>query len=119
MTLDEFEALTAHLLDLVPPRLLEGLNGGVMVRREARQRPGDPPDVYVLGEYVCTPALGCFICLYHGSFARVLGRERAAWEAQLEATLRHEIRHHVESRAGINDLVREDLEHLEGLRHRR
>ncbi len=115
MSYAEFEALTGEMLDTVPPALLEGLNGGIMVKRGARRRRGDPPGVYLLGEYVTDPFLGCFIILYYGSFLRVFGADRAAWEEELWTTLKHEIRHHAEARAGIRDLEREDLKQLEEL----
>lgn len=96
-------------MERVPPALLQGLNGGIVVERNARRRPGDPPGVYLLGEYVEDPLLGCYIVLYYGSFRRVLaGEPPTVWEQELWDTIRHELRHHVEARAGVRDLERED-----------
>lgn len=108
MHIDAFTRLADRLLSQVPPALLAGLNGGIQIDEEAVHRPGDPPDVYILGEYVTDDYLGCFIVLYYGSFAALFD-DRESIEIELWTTLLHEIRHHVEARAGIGDLDREDL----------
>lgn len=108
MNIDAFTRLADRLLSRVPPALIEGLNGGIQIAEEAMQRPDDPPDVYILGEYVTDDYLGCFIVLYYGSFAALFD-DAATIESELWTTLLHEIRHHVEARAGIGDLDREDM----------
>ena len=109
-----FAGLADEMVERIPPALLEGLNGGIVVRPQARRRPDDPPGVYLLGEYVQDPVLGSFIVLYHGSFRRVLGDEPPdRWAQELWDTLRHEVRHHVEARAGVRDLELEDEAWLE------
>jgi hypothetical protein len=40
------------------------------------------------------------------------------WEGEAWETLLHEIRHHVESRAGQVDLIEEDLEYLDQIKER-
>lgn len=104
-----FRQAAARWLDELPPRLLEGLNGGVLIRREARRRPEDPPGVYLLGEYVVEPGVGRMIIIYYGSFRLTLAGE--PWERvekELRRTLRHELQHHLEHLAGLADLERED-----------
>lgn len=103
------------MVDRIPPPLLEGLNGGITIRRHAHRRPDDPPGVHLLGEYVSDESIGCLIILYYGSFRRLFrGEPPELWEAELWETLRHEVRHHVEACAGLYDL---DLEDVADLRH--
>ncbi|BAS26453.1 metallopeptidase family protein [Limnochorda pilosa] len=116
MTFDAFADAADQLAEQIPPELLEGLNGGIQVSREERRNPGDPPDVRILGEYVTDPYLGAQILLYHGSFRRLFATEpEEVWLEELATTLRHELRHHMENRAGLEDLDREDVEELRRL----
>ncbi len=117
MDFDAFAALAGEIAAGLPPALMEGLEGGVIVERRSRRRPEDPPGVYLLGEYVVDEYLGPMILIYHGSFRRLFaGEPRRIWEDELRATILHEVRHHVEARAGVSDLDREDAEELARLR---
>lgn len=117
MDLKTFTAVAGEMVDRIPPPLLEGLNGGITVRRLARRNPGDPAGVYILGEYITDPVLGCSIALYWGSFVALFdGQPRSVWEEELWETIRHELRHHVEARAGEYALDREDAEELSRMR---
>lgn len=116
MDIDAFSELADQLLERVPPPILEGLNGGVVVRRRAMRKKNDPPGVYIMGEYVTDPVMGAYVVLYYGSFVELLGGESAhAWEQELWDTIRHELRHHLETRAGMGDLDLEDEVQLEQL----
>lgn len=109
MDLERFAALADRLMDQVPPPVLEGLNGGVTVRRRGMRKPGDPEGVYVLGEYITDPVMGRYIVLYFGSFAALFADEpEPVWEAELWSTIKHELRHHLEHQAGERDLDLED-----------
>jgi predicted Zn-dependent protease with MMP-like domain len=112
----KFQAMVSRVLDEVPEPLLAGLNGGVVVSRKRTRRAGDPAGVLVMGEYVIDPWLGSQIVLYYGSFRALLGADPDAWESELRETLVHEIRHHVEGRAGLEDLTNEDRQWIERLR---
>lgn len=116
--LETFEEMANRLYDEIPPALLEGLNGGILISQEARQDDPDLPDVYILGEYIDDPyGLGNYIVLYYGSFCQVLKDEPAeVWEDELWETMLHELRHHIELRAGVYDLELEDLRQLEEFR---
>lgn len=49
------------------------------------------------------------IHLYYGSFASLARKfDDFNWDAELRETIEHEIRHHIEDRAGAPDLVRQD-----------
>lgn len=116
MDIDRFTALADELMERVPPPILEDLNGGVSIRRRAMRRKDDPAGVYILGEYV-TDELGCYVVLYWGSFYELFhGEPHTVWEKELWDTIRHELRHHVEARAGVMDLDLEDEYELEQMR---
>lgn len=113
MDFDAFADLAERLADEIPEALFEGLNGGLLIEKKTRRRSDDPPGVYLLGEYITEEYLGPLIVIYYGSFRRLLGgRPEAAWEAELRETILHELRHHLEGRAGMRDLEREDVEEL-------
>ena len=119
MDIEQFTALADRLMERVPEPVLDGLNGGVAVRRNAQRDKRDPHDVYILGEYVTDPAMGCYVVLYYGSFTAILaGEPDQVWEEELWETIRHELRHHLEVRAGESDLDREDEEQIYELRKR-
>lgn len=110
LSIDEFQALANEMYDDIPERFLEGLSGGIIISESTEQRDPDLPDVYILGEYVEDHyGLGRYIVLYYGSFAALFADEPfEVWEDELWETMMHEIRHHVESLAGVNDLDIED-----------
>lgn len=116
MDIERFTELADRLMDRVPPEVIEGLNGGVTVRRLARRNPTDPADVYILGEYITDPHLGCYVALYYGSFFQLFdGEPESVWEEELWITIKHELLHHLEARAGEHGLDMEDAETLERL----
>lgn len=100
----------------IPERLLDELTGGIQIDRAARRHPDDPPDVFLLGEYITEPYLGRFIRIYYGSFAKTFaGDPPEVWYDELEETILHELRHHIEALAGVDWLGLEDLRHLQEL----
>lgn len=109
MNLDDFTALAHELVDEVPSRLTRDLNGGFLVMPEIK-RDGE---FLIMGEYIEEGYLGSFIVFYYGSFKELLGDEdKAVWIDELRETIWHELRHHLESLAGVDDLAREELEEL-------
>ena len=100
-----------------PEPLFDELNGGVNLLPEVQRDP-ELPDVYILGEY-CDDLLGRYINLYYGSFAALSEREgwtEAQWNNELRTTLSHELTHHMEGRAGVDNLDRRDAAKLEAYR---
>lgn len=116
----QFRRMASHLYDRIPPEFLKDLNGGIIALEEAEQRDPDLPDVYILGEYIEDPyGLGRQIVLYYGSFRALFADEpRDVWEAELWETMLHELRHHLESLAGLDDLEVEDMRQLAEFRRR-
>ncbi len=118
MTYEAFRDAAAAMVDDIPDAFLKGLQG-VHVLEEAREEE-DYEDVYRLGEYLDPgsedflggqPGLGRHIAVYYGSFAAVAEGDPAFdWEGELWETITHELRHHVESLAGEDLLVQDDVE---------
>lgn len=50
---------------------------------------------------------------YYGSFVELLEDERDdSWETEIMDTILHELQHHLVSRAGRDDLARQEIEEL-------
>lgn len=117
MDIERFARIADSMTERIPSEFLEGLNGGIVVLDEAHHRPNDPKGVYILAEYITDEALGAYIALYHGSFAKLFAAEsEEVWHKELWETITHELRHHVEARAGMGDLDLEDEIELERFR---
>jgi hypothetical protein len=109
LDLEAFTRLAGAITGELPPRLLRDLNGGISVL------PGKKKDgkYFLMGEYIEDPVLGRVIFLHYGSFREILGNAPAGeWEEELRETIVHELRHHVESLAGVDDLSLEEEEEL-------
>jgi len=109
LDLKTFTRLAGTIADELPSRLLRDLNGGISVL------PGKKKDgkYFLMGEYIEDPILGRSIFIYYGSFREVLGdAPQGEWEEELRETIVHELRHHVESLAGVDDLSVEEEEEL-------
>lgn len=96
-----------ELLDnLIPPVLLEGLNLGVITRPEVRR--SDEQGRITMGLYVHN-RMGNQVILYYGSFRSMYhGKSEDFWKKKIEETLKHELLHHVEARAGQEDLAKQE-----------
>jgi hypothetical protein len=104
MTYAEFVNLVERLWGEIPEAFKRGLQE-VHVFPEAKPEPG-LEGVWPLGEYLDPGPPSAF-----GSFLQVAG-PGFDWEGEVWETLLHELRHHLESLAGRDDLVREDLRRL-------
>lgn len=119
MTYEEFQRLVAEMVDEVPPEFMRGLQG-VHVLPQAKPEEGFDEDVYRMGEYLDPgpdnflggpEGLGRHVALYYGSFRAIAEADPGFdWEEEAWETLTHELRHHVESLAGEDLLVQEDVE---------
>jgi hypothetical protein len=116
---EEFRDMVAAMVDEVPPEFLRGLQG-VHVLPQAKREEGFDDDVFRMGEYLDPgpddflggqPGLGRHVAIYYGSFAAIAAEDPDFdWEEEAWETLTHELRHHVESLAGEDLLVQEDVE---------
>lgn len=118
MTFEHFKALIEEMVDDIPEQFLQGLSG-VHVLPQAHPEP-EYVGVFRLGEYLdpgpsnflgAGEGLGRHVALYYGSFAIIAsGDPSFDWEEEAWETLTHELRHHVESLAGEDLLVQDDVE---------
>lgn len=110
LSLDQFESLATAMIDEIPQRLCKDLNGGFLLLPRAKK----DGEFYIMGEYVEDGVMGCSIILYYGSFVGSLENgTREEWEEELKDTILHELRHHLELMAGVDDLAREEMAELE------
>lgn len=117
MTFDEFADIAQEEIALLPDYVMDELTGGVLVDENAKLHPGRvADDLYILGTYSTGEITGKQIVLYYGSFMAVFGNSSdAVIRAQIRETIRHEFRHHLETRAGLfwkGTLIEEDAEKM-------
>ena len=125
MTFDEFTKIAEEELALLPDYVHEELNGGVLTDPGVYLHPKRlANDLYILGTYTTDSIMGKQIVLYYGSFmACMRNADEEAVRAQIRETLRHEFRHHLETRAGLfreGSLAEEDVQAMRRyyLKHR-
>lgn len=94
----------------LPERFFKELNGGVQADPKRKIHPKSVGEsLVILGEYHRDYYFGRYIVLYYGSFLQIYGNaDKEVWRRQLDHTIRHEFRHHLESLAGERDLEMED-----------
>lgn len=107
---DTYLEFLDRIADELPREFFDELNGGIILRPEARQHPDSQnQDLWILGEYHKNGVLGRFINIYYGSFEKVYGHlNQSELKERLRHTVLHEFRHHLESLAGERDLEVED-----------
>lgn len=116
LSIDRCYDILDRLVEEYPEKMLDSLNGGILLLEDALPDPEAGEDVYIMGEY-CWDEMGRYINLYYGSFAALLSEEdESVWEDELRITLRHELTHHVEGLAGERSLEYKDSAQLEAFR---
>ena len=127
MSFEEFQRLIEQMVAEIPPEFMEGLQG-VHVIEEVKEEEGYD-DVVRMGEYLdpgpadflgAGEGLGRHVAIYYGSFATIAADDPDFdWEEEAWETLTHELRHHVESLAGEDFLVQDDVEQAKAFPPRR
>jgi hypothetical protein len=113
--LEGFEALAFELWEAIPARFREGVSAFVI--EPGTYRKEEFEDGWVYG--YCEPdeaimaipdaPVTSVITLFYGSFVQIsLTTPDFDWEAELRETVRHELLHHLEWRAGVDHLGEED-----------
>lgn len=126
MTFEEFRDLVTEMVEEIPPQFMEGLQGVHVLEQVYVEEGYD--DVFRMGEYLdpgpesflgSSVGLGRHVALYYGSFAAIAeGDPDFDWEEEAWETLTHELRHHVESLAGEDLLIQDDVEQARGFPRR-
>ncbi len=111
---ETFSRRAAGVFESIPPEFRAGI-AGLVVNREARSHP-HLPEIWTLGECVSDP-LGSLVAeetersvihLWYGSFRKCASGGGFDWDEEIRETVTHEIRHHIEARAGVDRLDVED-----------
>ena len=118
MTFDDFERLVAEMVEEIPEEFMRGLQG-VHVLPDVKREEGFDEDVFRMGEYMDPgpedflgggEGIGRHVAVYYGSFRAIASEDPGFdWEEEAWETLTHELKHHVESLAGEDLLVQEDV----------
>ena len=110
--IDRFHEMVEELAAEIPEALTAQLNGGIHTRPEPL--PSSQINGYILGQYHQQHAgLGRYIVLYYGSFEAMFSHlDEDLIKEKIGEILLHELTHHLESLAGVNDLVAEDNRNL-------
>ena len=95
--------MLSELLDELPQAFFKELSGGVVVSESAKLAPeARANDLYTLGTY-SSGRLGRQVTIYYGSFKLLFSNFGAdKIKERLRATVRHELRHHMEFLAGMH-----------------
>jgi hypothetical protein len=117
MNLNDFAKMVEGMTSEIPAQYLDGIAGIDVSPRVVRHPTRG--DIYTMGE--CVPidvggeGTSSRVILYHGSF-RALSQESPEfdWRAEAWETITHELRHHLEWKAGSQDLEEYDRAAEEG-----
>lgn len=111
--IDVIQEILEEIVDGIDQDLFEGLNGGIILKEEIKyHNESINNDLVVLGEYTRFGVLKQ-ILIYYGSIKNQYPDfDREQLKDRLTELVNHELRHHIEYRAGVNDLVREDDEFI-------
>lgn len=114
ISIDEMEIMLDEIASEMPQDFYKDLNGGILLLPEMKlHAKSQGNDLYILGEYYRDGNLGRYIAIYYGSFNIVYGYlSNENLREQLRKTLKHEFRHHLESKAGDKSLEDQDAQDI-------
>lgn len=118
-TIEEVYDILESIVSIVEPGLFNKLNGGIILLEDTKyHEKANKKDLLVLGEYARFGTRRQ-INIYYGSIRLSYAHlKRFELRNKLEELIYHELRHHTESLAGINDLELEDEAFLENYKGR-
>ena len=101
VSFEQAGAFLDEAVDKLPEEIFRDLNGGVNLLPETRR---SEDGRYVLGLYH-HDHMGRYVEIFYGSFLALYGDlSPQAFRRELEKTLRHELTHHIENKAGDRTL---------------
>lgn len=120
MDIDTIHEILNDIVDDIDPALFEGLNGGVVLIDEVKYHDeAINEDLVVLGEYRRYGVIKQ-ISIYYGSLESQYSHYNYdQLKNRLKELVNHELRHHVEYKAGLDDLVDEDNDFINKHKKRR
>lgn len=118
--IDKIHDMLNEIVDSIDEKLFEKLNGGVVLEEKVKfheESIGD--DLLILGEYQRYGTMNRIV-IYYGSLMRGYSHYTdVQMYERLTQLINHELRHHVEYKAKLRDLIDEDEEYLENYRMKR
>lgn len=119
MTYEDFVDYVEDVVaNQVPKALLEELSGGVNTTEQGK-RDEEERNFLIFGEYI-RDNLGKRVLLYYGTFLHFYeGASEEKWKREVLKVIKHELRHHIEARAGQEDLARQEIWEKEQRRRKR
>lgn len=116
MEYDRFQEILQEEAEKIPEKFYEGLNGGVIISDETKLSPyAKNHDLYIAGQYLRSHQMGNQIVIYYGSMMRLFGyMDESGMRHEIARVLRHELKHHIEGRAGLQSLEKWDKEQIAG-----
>lgn len=121
VSLDEAREMLDELVAELPEAIFARLNGGVLLLPDVKlSSDAVANDLFTLGEYENSSAMGRAVRIYYGSILRAHGdMPPERFREKLRAVLHHELTHHLESMAGEHGLEDDDALHLAWYKLRR
>lgn len=118
-SIDRVNELLDDIADSIPVELYKGLSAGIILLENSKiHKEAINKDLYILGEYFRSP-MEKQIKIYYGSFKVLYPNiSEEALKERLREVLIHELTHHLEYRAGINDLENEDKHFISGYKEK-
>ena len=117
ISIERFNEIVEEELALLPEYVFNDLNGGVVVDEKINLHPDRlADDLYIMGTYSTSPVMGKQIVIYYGSFTKTMPyADEETLRLKIRDTIRHEFRHHMETRAGFfgkGTLIDEDKQEM-------
>lgn len=110
MEYDRFQEILQEEAEKIPEKFFDELNGGVIISEETKLSPyAKNNDLYIAGQYLKSYQMGKQIVIYYGSMMRLFGHlDEEGMRREIARVLRHELKHHIEGRAGLHSLEKWD-----------
>lgn len=107
--IDDVYQILSDIVDETDQDLFDGLNGGVVLNEEIKYHDESiNNDLVVLGQYKRFGVVKQIV-IYYGSITNLYPHfNKEQLKIRLKELLDHELRHHIEYKAGVDDLVVED-----------
>ena len=122
LSLEEVGQLLDEIVDSLPTRIYQDLNGGVLLLPDTKihHESKSPNHLYILGEYHADWRMGKYVIIYYGSVIKVYGHlQTEGLREKLTDILWHELTHHWEFLAGEKGLEIKDARDMERYRRGR
>lgn len=118
--IDTVHEMLNDIVDDMDQSLFEGLNGGIVLLDDIKyHKEAKNNDLVILGEYTRYGVLKQ-ISIYYGSLVKQFPHfTYEQMKNRLQKLVDHELRHHVEYKAGVDDLIDEDKVFIENHKKKR